>query len=482
MFHPTAAVQIRDNRLEVSHDMGAAGIALEHVDLCFNWTLADTCTAVQPYIMYGQSLALNLGHDQPLTKDPVAPGRAMMYANPGAGAQMSVSERPGWDTADFGPCHFPATDLDRLEDLKEDRGESPVSTAVCAFLPALPATTAVVATNHARGGMHILKLLPKHLAEGRGHGIQYAGLLRAAVRTRQFCAAHDRRMLQPIVSFIQGEAAPPRDADGYHDRLLALQAALTSDLGKVTGLGDQVPVFTDQTRVMWPPTQTLDNVEQPLAMAQLAAALRHPGRLYCVGPKYFLPRRSTRKGRGDAVHLLPEASALLGDYHGRAIWQTLQGRPWLPLHVATYARTGAVIRLGVQGGDGSPLLIDTDMVRQTEASLLGFRWLQLGGTAPTVADLRVNGREITLTLDHDPGQRGQDFTTAALTIGLFAEAKIIDEGPLTGGRTNIRDSCPDVGRYGLPMQNWLCHDCFWDTETGGTRLAGTAWAQKQSLA
>lgn len=96
--------------------------------------------------------------------------------------------------------------------------------------------------------------------------------------------------------------------------------------------------------------------------------------------------------------------------------------------------------------------------------------------------LRVNGREITLTLDHDPGQRGQDFTTAALTIGLFAEAKIIDEGPLTGGRTNIRDSCPDVGRYGLPMQNWLCHDCFWDTETGGTRLSGTAWAQKQSLA
>lgn len=457
MFHPTHAGEIVAGRLQVSHDMGEAGVVAEAVDLRFEWSLDASVTAVLPYVMYGQSLAMNLGHDTSLTATPVAPGRALMYANGGAGAQMSVSERPGRETHDFGPCHFPASDLDRLADLIEQRGESPVSGAVAGMLTALPNQTGVVASNHARGGMAILKLMPKRLAEGRGTGIQYAGLLRTMVRTRQFCDARGRELRLPVVSFIQGEAAQPDDGAHYGARLVALQATLSGDLAAITGLDGPVPMFTDQTRVIWGEPPALERAEAPVAVAQLRAAQANPGRIFCVGPKYFLPRRSTRKGRGDPVHLLAEASALWGDYHGRAIRQTLLGQPWVPLHVAGYARDGAVIRLGVEGGDGSPLVIDRETVAETRASVLGFRWLQEGGEAQTARDVAVEGRQITVTLTGDPGR---DFARAALTIGFFADAPLIDEGPLTGGRTNVRDSSPDVGRYGLPMWNWLCHDWF----------------------
>lgn len=459
MFHPTVAVDIAVNRMRVLHDMGEGGFAIDSVDLRFDWTMASGITTVLPYLMFGQSLAMNKGRDQSLTLAPVAAGRALMYANDGAGAQMSASERPKYDKRDFGPCHFPSTDLDRLVDLHEEQGESPVSAAVAGFLPALPAGTGVVASNHARGGMSMLRLMPKRLSEGQGHGIQYAGLLRAAVRTRQFCDAHARQMAQPVVSFIQGEAALPDDPFRYADRLLSLQTALTEDLSRITGQHEQVPVFTDQTRIVFPPEQGLDGMEPPVAVAQLRMALAHPGRVFCVGPKYFLDRRSTRKGRGDPVHLTAEASRLLGEYHGRAIRQWLSGTPWLPLHIASYAREGAEIQLCVAGGHGD-LVLDTESLRPTISSLHGFRWLQDGGLPAQVVALRLDGRQILLTLSHDPGAAGCDFARAALTVGFFADSPLIDEGPLTGGRTNIHDSAPEIAQDGRPMVNWLCHDWF----------------------
>ena len=461
MFYPSQTVAAVGDAAHVVHDLGPEGLVTEVVDLRFDWTLDDRFTAVQPYIMYGQSLAMNLGHDRSLSAVPVAPGRALMYANGAAGAQMSASDRPGHDSRDFGPCHFPASDVARLEDLHEQRGESPVSMAVAGLLAGLASDTGVIATNHARGGMAILKLMPKRLAEGRGTGIQYAGILRAALRTRQFCDARARRMDQPLMSFIQGETAQPDDAANYARRLLALQTALTQDLSVITGLSDPVRLFTDQTCVMWDEVQHPDRTCPPIAVTQLRTALAHPGRIFCVGPKYALPRRSTHKGRGDPVHLLPEASALWGDYHGRAIRQTLSAAPWLPLHVAGYRRSGAEIVLEVSGGDGSPLVIDTDTVRPTARSVFGFRWLQ-DGAAPQVISVTVDCRRIHLTLDRDPGVAGRDFAQGVLAVGLHADSPLVDQGPLTGGRTNIRDSCPDISRYGAAMPNWLCHDWVWD--------------------
>lgn len=466
MFYPTHARAIKDGRLQIVHDMGALGQIEDSVDLTFQWTLKPGQTAIQPYIMYGQSLAMNLGHDQSITDAPIAAGRALRYDNAGAGAQMSVSERPGFDTSDFGPCHFPNSDLDRLVDLHEDRGESPVSASVAGFLPALADDTAVIATNHARGGMAISKLLPKSLAGTRGSGIQYAGLLRSTIRTRQFCDFHDCQMRQPIVSFIQGENFPAEDWQLYTQKLAALQAALTQDLGKITGSNDQVLVFTDQTAVMINDPRRLRPQDIPAALAQLRLSQHHPDKFICVAPKYFLPRRSTPKGRGDPLHLLASASHLLGAYHGRAIAQTLRGAPWQPLQMATYDRQGAVIQLTVTGGDGSALAIDTQLVAQTRASVFGFDWVQEGGKTAKITQVTLQNRTITITLDDDPGKAGQDFTRAALTIGLTCDDPVIDTGPLTGGRTNIRDTCPDVSALGAPMFNWLCHDWIWETKEG----------------
>jgi len=467
MFYPTRAVDLSDNILRVAHDLGQEEEVIEEVDLRFRWTMAEGVQQILPYVMYGQSLALCIGHDKSLTAEPVAPGRALTYANSGAGAQLSVSERPGKDQHDFGPCHFPQSDLDRLEDLRESRGESPVSAAVRGFLPGLAQDVGVIATNHARGGVAMRKLLPRRISQSSG--IQYAGILRAAVRTLQFCDIHGCQMLQPILSFIHGEAFQPDDWRHYGERLVQLQSALSEDFRLLTTRDDPVLMFTDQARVTFRPEDRLHPNAIPAAIAQLRTAQANPGRIFCVGPKYFLPRRSTVKGRGDPVHLTASSSRLLGDYHGRAIRQTLLGEPWLPLHVAHFVRDGNRITLTVAGGDGSPLMIDTERVARTANSELGFHWTQEGGTIPKVAEVAVKGRQIIVTLTADPGQAGTTFKRAALSIGLFADAPVRDDGPATGGRTNIRDCATDVGSGGEPMFNWLCHDWFWETEGGSAR-------------
>jgi len=467
MFYPTRAVDLSDHKLRVAHDLGQGEEVIEEVDLRFRWTMSAAVRQVLPYVMYGQSLALCIGHDLPLTAEPVAPGRALSYANSGAGAQFSVSERPGKDKRDFGPCHFPQSDLDRLEDLRESGGESPVSAAVRGFLPGLAPDAGVIATNHARGGVAMRKLLPQRISQSSG--IQYAGILRAAVRTLQFCEIHGCQMLQPIVSFIHGEAFQPDDWGLYGERLAQLQSTLTEDFRLLTTRDDPVLMFTDQARVTLRPEDRLHPKAIPAAIAQLRAAQANPGRIFCVGPKYFLPRRSTMKGRGDPVHLTALSSRLLGDYHGRAIRQTLLGKPWLPLHVAQYLREGRWIKLTVAGGDESPLTIDTETVARTANSELGFRWNQEGGTIPKVKEVAVAGRQIIVTLSADPGQAGTTFKRAALGIGLFADAPLRDDGPTTGGRTNVRDSARDIGSGGEPMFNWLCHDWFWETEGGSVR-------------
>jgi len=225
-------------------------------------------------------------------------------------------------------------------------------------------------------------------------------------------------------------------------------------------------MFVDQARVAFRPDDRLHRNAIPAALAQLHTALANPGRIFCVGPKYFLPRRSTVKGRGDPVHLVAAASRLLGDYHGRAIRQALSGRGWLPLHVAGYARKAQAISLTVAGGDGSPLALDTETVSRTANSVFGFRWTQEGGTERQVVDVAVDGRQILVSLDADPGRAGVDFRKAVLAIGLVADLPLRDEGPLTGGRTNVRDGATEIGSGGEPMFNWLCHDWIWETEDG----------------
>ncbi len=467
MFYPMRVVDVNASKLRVAHDLAADGEQIEDIDTQYRWSMAASIRQVQPYIMYGQSLALSIGHDAPLTDAPIAPGRALTFANPGAGAQMSVSERPGREQHDFGPCHFPQSDLDRLDDLKEGPGESPVSAAVAGLLAGLPTDVGVVATNHGRGGVAMRKLLPRRISASSG--IQYAGILRALARTRQFCDVHGCTIRQPIMSFIHGEALQPDDWRLYGERLQLLQKAMTEDFSLITELDAPVWMFVDQARVALRPDDRLHRNAVPAALAQLHTALAHPGRIFCVGPKYFLPRRSTVKGRGDPVHLVAAASRLLGDYHGRAIRQTLSGREWLPLHVTGYTRKAQAITLTVAGGDGSPLAIDTETVSRTVNSTFGFRWMQEGGTERQVVDVAVDGRQILVSLDADPGRAGVDFRKAVLAIGLVADLPLRDEGPLTGGRTNVHDGATDIGSGGEPMFNWLCHDWIWETEDRSAR-------------
>ncbi|MGF6863017.1 hypothetical protein ABIE69_003612, partial [Rhodobacteraceae bacterium MBR-64] len=450
MQYPTAAMGFRGGTLRHVHDLGPAGYRVTAMDVSFVWTLAEAHTSVVPYIFYGQSLALGQGADTPLTGE-IASGRALMYDTTKA-PSMSVIEASSGDKSDFGPSHYPNSDIASMVNLRETVGESPSSAAAGAFFPALAADTGIVLTNHARGGWNIKQLMAKDQEDDTG--IQYAGILRAVARTRSFCDVQDRTMLQPVMSFIHGEADSGTLGYRYKDRLERLQTRLTADLSLITGQTGEVRIAVCQTSKVdiggtGSNGQIITDaiVRYPTSAAQLQVALDHPDKFICVGPKYHLERRLPT----DGTHLTAAASKLLGEYHGRAL-RTGQ----LPLHVSSYSRSGAVITLGVSGGDGSNLVVDT--VQVTDPGNLGFQWWDNTATPRSIASVTVAARSITVTLDGDPGVLG-GAVRGILGVGLH-QTVLDDYGPTGGNRTSIRDSSPDISTQGLPMQNWLCHDRF----------------------
>ncbi|AMY69800.1 MULTISPECIES: hypothetical protein [Frigidibacter] len=450
MQYKTAAMGFRAGTLRFVHDLGAAGHKVDAMDVSFSWPLAPAFTQIQPYLFYGQSLALEQNADAALTGE-VAPGRALMYDTANS-PSMSVVEASSGDKSDFGTSHYPNTDLARMVSLREVTGESPASAAAGALLPGLSASTGLVLSNHARAGWGMSGLVAKD--QSSGHGIQYAGILRAAAHTRAFCDVHGRTMLQPVMSFIHGEADAGMFGYVYRDYLEKLQVRLTADLSLITGRSDQVSIALCQTsKIDHGGSGSLGQtvvgaaVRYPVAAAQLQVALDHPDRFICVGPKYHLERRLPT----DGTHLSAVSSKLWGEYHGRAL---RSGQ--LPLHVSSYSRSGAVITLGVSGGDGSGLVVDT--VQVSDPGNLGIQWWDNTASPRNVLSVNVSGRTIIVTLTGDPGVLG-GAVRGVLGIGLKQTVEG-DYGPSGGNRTSIRDSCPDLSTQGLPMQNWLCHDRF----------------------
>jgi hypothetical protein len=406
--------------------LGGGQMVFIEIDDSDTTSAADSVEDLVHFISYGQSLGAGSGNAAKTTT-AVRAGRALM---PIAGV------RPlGAQTGSSQSIAVTGTQLKKLVNLLEQtvggNGETPSSAAAYKLtdINALPSQVAVAVSNHSIGGMTIAAL---------SYGtVPYANLLATIARTRVLARRNGLSHRAGAMWFTQGEADRSDVQSTYLTKLVALQAALTTDVRAIDRGAGQFPVFIDQLH-NWT-SYTIAESEVPFA--QLQAAIDYPGKFYLVGPKYML------QTVGDGTHLTADSSAWLGAYQGEIARRVLVlGEAWLPLHITSAVRSGTSVILTYRVPSGS-LVFDTTLV--SDPGNKGYRFFQAGGNSVTVTGATITGAaQVTLTLSDVP-------TGTAQTIG-YADIGTAGNGggPLTGPRGNLRDQAPATGLYGETLYNW----------------------------
>jgi hypothetical protein len=265
-------------------------------------------------------------------------------------------------------------------------------------------------------------------------------MIGAVRRARIICSLRKIEYEARYVSFIHGETDRDKVKSVYKGYMSELQLDLTGDVNAASGGSGDVILVLDQTS-NW--TAFADVTTSEIPQAQLEVALEQPAKILCVGPKYHLPTSA------DGVHLTNASSRRLGSYHGRMIARHKNGQTSLPLHCVSASRSGAVITLAMHVPVG-PLVLDTAAV--SNPGNYGFSWSQTGGTFRSIQSVEVNGNNVAVTLDGDPGE------LSASSISIAMNGLVGDKGgPTSGPRACLRDSATDLDSAGVAMPNWACH-------------------------
>lgn len=412
--------------ISYAEDLGGV-LTGKREDVTARTSLSSSVSTLIYHAVFGQSLSDGSFSTPPISTDPVRPGRVVMF-NVGPAVRGTL----GAEIA------TPVDNRLALVDLFESGRETPASGIGFEMTKAgrLAADEAALVVAHGRGGTSY---------SGLKKGTQpYANIITSIRRGRIVAGLKGLDFEAKTVSFIHGENDRAASLATYQGYLEELQADLTNDIRVYTGDLDEVLLFVDQISNWTAPSYDLATSEVPLA--QLQAALANFGKIICVGPKYMLPTVA------DGIHLAANSSAWLGAYHGRAVADTLNGDPWVPLHIASAVRTGANIVLTYAGGDDTTdISIDTVLV--SNPGNYGFEWSQTGGVARTIASVAKTGtRQITVALTGDPDAPSASSIAYARTGTPGQNA-----GPISGPRGNIRDNSADTDSHGNPMFNWACH-------------------------
>lgn len=242
------------------------------------------------------------------------------------------------------------------------------------------------------------------------------------------------------ITIIHGEADAARTKATYKGYLEEWYADYNSDVKAITNQENNIPIFTDQ---MGSYTK-LGYQNSGVPLAQLEASEENPGEIYLIGPKYFLQYAP------DGVHLTNTSYRHLGEYYGKAMYQTLiENDPWKPLSPETIVRSGDKIHVKFYV-PAPPIQIDTTNV--LENTDYGFVFHDDSGDTPDITNVQVIGPDtIELTLESVPTGNNQRVSYAFNgTIGANAGA---DQNG--SARGNIRDSDSTVSLYGNNLYNWL---------------------------
>jgi len=174
---------------------------------------------------------------------------------------------------------------------------------------------------------------------------------------------------------------------------------------------------------------------------------RAGGGFYCAGPTYHL---TTFTGIND-VHLTSVGYRNYGEKLGLIVQKLLDGDGWNPCHItATPTRVGTTITVPIHV-PVPPLVVDTTLVASVANK--GFTYTGANITSVTITDDGTGDNAGVITIELDAAAGG---TLRAAYNNYTTDGFI---GPVSGSRTNIRDSDPAVTLYdSTPLYNWLCND------------------------
>lgn len=180
-----------------------------------------------------------------------------------------------------------------------------------------------------------------------------------------------------------------------------------------------------------------------LSQAQLSLARQYPDFVMAT-PVYICEHAS------DTIHLSPEGSWLLGEYIGRATFQTIfTNEKWLPLMPRFVEWSDTQIVIGGWNPRGDGLVIDNALCADTWNGGLDL-FTANDVLIDIISSVSVTDKTtITVTLS-EPAPAG-----ALLCCGRGRDSAMGpgNGGPLTGPRTNIRDNQGDYDTATSPLGN-----------------------------
>lgn len=390
--------------------------------------------ALALYFGLGQSLMEGVARRKfVLSQGPIAPSRALMFET-GKRAPVVGDAR----------LALPPRVFEELTDLESRRQETPMTEASRALLPALGATEALLGANFGRRGLRFEQL-------DAGSEV-FANLCRGLESIAASASGAGLPVSRMLLSWIHGHADRGMSAADYARRLFALERDLGAVLARVAP-GAPLLLCLSQTTVRH---QQLGG--DGVALGQLRAARRSGGRILLACPEYMLER-------SDGTHLTARAYGLLGAYHGRAMAETLAGRPWVPLHMVAARRAGTVVTVAFAGGEG-PLVTGIHDPQAGRVAMgvralrnLGFGWRQSEGPLARITEVAITGpREVTLRLNLAPPETAR----CTVTLGLFRTTPGAegfcqgDPRRAHGCATNLRTESPVTDAFGHPLHDWAC--------------------------
>lgn len=229
----------------------------------------------------------------------------------------------------------------------------------------------------------------------------------------------------------------------YEGYLKQLQSDFELDVQTKIDSTLKVPLFACQTH-SW---GMFNSTVPTCTLGQYRAMINNPGKIYCVGPKYFLPYA------GDGIHLSNIGQRWNGEYYSKAYKSVVVdgNSNWTPLMPSAITKSGTTITLTIKGNVGN-LVLDTTLVSNPGSTggttnVYGFEVVDSTNTLLTISSVTITGTNTIqiVVASGTPARLRYAYTT---TFNAFA-------GATTGPRGNIRDSDSAASLYGNTLYNWL---------------------------
>ena len=250
-------------------------------------------------------------------------------------------------------------------------------------------------------------------------------------------------------------------AADYEADLIQWRNDYDNDLRAITGQRESVMLFTDQMNSYTSKTlKAAAATTSPIALAQLQAALDHPGAIALACPKYWLEYNPK-----DGAHLTNQSEELLGEKYGEAIKRTfVDGAVWKPLYITGAAINANLVVLSYNI-PAPPLALDTVLV--SDPGNRGFIYSDDSAAPPTITAVELaNGNtQVRIHLSAAPTAAvGHRHIKYAYVGSLGCGGGGCDAGPLSGPRGNLRDSDPILSRLdggdSIHLYNWAATQDF----------------------